>query len=148
MRIATYNVNSVNKRLPYLLRWLDDRRPDVVGIQKIRVPEEKFPKQAFESLGYHAEPFCHKGDFGVGILSRKNPKVLLRGLPGQDELGARLLTVEIDGLEFSSIYAPYGKSVGLARKLAWIESLVGACKGDASPVGLASVVRRLQRRPA
>ncbi len=127
MRIATWNVNGVRARLPYLLKWLAERKPDLVGLQKIRVPDAEFPTQAFESVGYHAVAYCRKGEYGVGILSRKKPTVVQRGLPGQDAQGARLLTVEVDGLELSSVYAPYGAIEGLASKLAWLKSLREHC---------------------
>jgi exodeoxyribonuclease-3 len=123
VRIATWNVNGVRRRLPYLRRWLRDRKPDIVSLQKIRVPEEEFPTSDFESLGYHAVAFCRKGEYGVGILSRKEPNVVQKGLPGHEGLGSRLLTVDVDGLEFSSVYAPYGQVEGYERKLAWLQSL-------------------------
>ena len=108
MRIATWNVNGVRARLPYLLKWLAERQPDLVGLQKIRVPDAEFPAQAFESVGYHAVAYCRKGEYGVGILSREKPTVVQGGLPGQDAQGAWLVTAEVDGLELSSVYAPYG----------------------------------------
>ena len=123
MRIATWNINGVRARLPYLLRWLAEREPDLVGLQKIRVPDTEFPTWAFESAGYHATAYCRKGEYGVGTLSRKKPTVVQRGLPGQHDLGARLLTVETGGLELTTVYAPYGNVEGLARKLAWLHSL-------------------------
>lgn len=123
MRIATWNVTGIRARLPYLLRWLAERKPDLVGLQKIMVPDEEFPTRKFESAGYHATAYCRKGEYGVGILSRRKPTVVQKGLPGQDDLGARLLTVVVDGLELSSVYAPWGKIEGRARKLAWLKSL-------------------------
>ncbi|MCY4376171.1 MAG: exodeoxyribonuclease III [Spirochaetaceae bacterium] len=123
MRIATWNVNGVRARLQYILRWLAARKPDLVGLQKIRVPDGEFPTREFGSAGYHATAYCHKGEYGVGILSRRKPTVVRKGLPGQDDLGARLLTVAVDGLELSSVYAPYGDVEGRARKLAWLKSL-------------------------
>ena len=123
MRIATWNVNGVRARLHYILRWLAEREPDVVGLQKIRVPDGEFPAREFGSAGYHATTYCRKGEYGVGILSRRKPTVVRKGLPGQDDLGPRLLTVAVDGLELSSVYAPYGNVEGLAPKLAWLKSL-------------------------
>lgn len=123
MRIATWNVNGVRTRLPYLLRWLAERKPDLVALQKIRVPDTEFPTRALGSAGYHATAYCRKGEYGVGILSHAEFAVVRKGLPGQDDLGARLLTVEAGGLELSSVYAPYGRVEGLARKLAWLECL-------------------------
>ena len=123
MRLATWNVNGIRGRIDYLLRWLDERKPDVVGLQKIRVQEEEFPYERLRSEGYHAEAHCHHRDYGVAILSRERPSAVRKGLPGQEDLGARLLSVEVAGLSFSSTYAPYGKIEGLDRKLAWLKAL-------------------------
>ena len=109
--------------MDYLLRWLDQRKPDIVGLQKIRVPEEEFPYDKLRAAGYYAEAHCRRNDFGVGTLSREEPTLITRGLPGQEDFGARLLTVEVEGLSFSSVYAPYGKIEGLESKLAWLRSL-------------------------
>ena len=95
----------------------------MVGLQKIRVPDDEFPTRILESAGYHATAYCRKGEYGVGFLSRRKPTVVRKGLPGQDDLGARLLTVVVDGLELSSVYAPYGNVEGRARKLAWLKGL-------------------------
>ena len=135
MKIATWNINGVNAHQGGLLRWLRERKPDFVALQKIRVSEEAFPNAIFEREGYYAKAHCygimnagHK-DFGVAVLCRKKknrakPRVLQKGLCGQEELGARLLTVEVDGLEFSSVYAPYGKSADIKLKLDWFECLI------------------------
>ena len=128
MRIATWNINGVNANEGPLLRWLREQKPDVVALQKIRVPEDRFPTATFDLEGYHAEALCYgKKDFGVAVLCRKKngtkPRVLHKGLYGQEQLGARLLTVEVDGLEFSSVYAPYGKCENIQPKLDWFECL-------------------------
>ena len=129
MRIATWNIDRVKARKGVLLSWLDKQKPDVVALQKIRVPEEEFPKDTFDRAGYYAEAHCYpkallgRDDYGVAILSRKKPRILDKGLPGQEELGARLLTVDVDGLEFSSVYVPYGDCEDIKPKLEWLESL-------------------------
>ena len=129
MRIATWNINGVGARLGALRRWLDEQKPDVGALQKINIPEEEFPKYTFDGAGYYAEAHCYprscsgQSDHGVAILSRKKPRILQKGLPGQEDLGARLLTVDVDGLEFSSVYAPYGEYEHVMPKLEWFESL-------------------------
>lgn len=128
MRIATWNINGVNARLRRgaLLRWLNEQKPDVVALQKINVPEEQFPTDIFDRADYYAEVHCGRNDYGVAILIRKNrkePRLLQKGLPGQEGLGARLLTVDVDGLEFSSVYAPYGKNKDIKPTLEWFERL-------------------------
>ena len=126
MRIGTWNINGITARQGALLRWLDEQKPDVVALQKINVPEDQFRTDIFDRAGYYAEVHCGRNDYGVVILTRRNrkkPRVHPKGLPGQEQLGARLLTVDVDGLEFSSIYAPYGKNEDIRPKLEWFESL-------------------------
>ena len=102
----------------------------MVALQKINVTEEKFPSDVFARAGYFAEVHsCTRegrvrGDYGVAILSLKKPRVLNEGLSDQEELGPRLLTVEVDGLEFSSVYAPPGERKDIRPKLEWFESLI------------------------
>ena len=125
MKLATWNINGIQKckRQGALLRWLREQKPDIVAIQKIKVPEDQFPTSRFEREGYFCEAHCGSNDLGVAIISRKKPRLVQKGLPGQEEFGARLLTVDVDGLEFSSIYAPYGKKGDIGPKLKWFECL-------------------------
>ena len=86
MRIATYNVNSVNARLPVLLRWLADARPDIACLQELKAPQEKFPEDALREAGYHAIWHGQKSWNGVAILARgAAPVEAARGLPGDPE---------------------------------------------------------------
>ena len=130
MKIATWNINGVRNRLKPLLCWLDDCEADVVALQKIKVPEQEFPKDDFRAAGYYSEAHCYRksqfgqADYGVAILTRREPRCVEKGLDGQEHLGARLLTVDVDGLEFSSVYAPWGKTEGIDAKLSWFDSLI------------------------
>src|SRR3954463_16796664 len=86
MRIATYNVNSVNARLPVLLRWLADARPDVACLQELKAPQEKFPREALREAGDHALWHGQKSWNGVAVLARRrDPVEAARGLPGDPE---------------------------------------------------------------
>ena len=86
MKIATYNVNGVNGRLAVLLRWLDEAAPDVVCLQELKAPEEKFPKSAINDAGYHAIWHGQKSWNGVAILARdRQIKEVCRALPGDPE---------------------------------------------------------------
>lgn len=126
MTIATWNINGLRARLDFVRHWLDARRPDLVGIQELKLTDDEFPRQAFADAGYHAEPYGQKAWNGVAVLSREPVRVVRRGLPGEDEFGARLLTAEAGDLSFTTVYCPNGKSVDHAdypRKLAWFESL-------------------------
>jgi exodeoxyribonuclease-3 len=126
VRIATWNVNGLRARLEFLVLWLRERRPDLVGLQEIKLTEEQFPHALLEAEGYRAVVHGQKAWNGVAILSREPVTVTQKGLPGQEELGARLITAEIDGLSFTTVYCPNGKDIGHAdfpRKLAWFEGL-------------------------
>ena len=78
MKIATYNVNGVNGRLPVLLRWLNETKPDVVCLQELKAPEEKFPLQAINDAGYNAIWHGQKSWNGVAILARHEKPVEIR----------------------------------------------------------------------
>src|ERR687889_60021 len=86
MRIATYNVNGINGRLPVLLRWLNETTPDVVCLQELKAPQEKFPENAIKDAGYNAIWHGQKSWNGVAILARNSqPKEICRALPDGDE---------------------------------------------------------------
>lgn len=125
--IASFNVNSINARLPNLLAWLEAAEPDIVCIQEIKCTEEAFPREPIGDLGYNLAVFGQKSWNGVAILSRFAIEDPLRGLPGDPEDGqARYLEAFTGGLRVASIYAPNGNPVGtekFAYKLAWLERL-------------------------
>jgi exodeoxyribonuclease III len=126
MRIATFNVNGVKGRLPRLLEWLAETRPDVACLQEIRTGDATFPADAIRAAGYelvhHGQPRHH----GVAILARgRAPRERRRGLPDDDQDGqARYLEAEVDGLCIASVYLPNGNPVpspNFDYKLAWFE---------------------------
>jgi len=126
MRIATWNINGMRARLAFFLHWLRARQPDVVGLQELKLTDEQFPHEELEAEGYHAVTHGQKSWNGVAILSREQARVTQRGLPGQERLGARLLTADVGGLSFTTIYCPNGKRVehdDFPLKLAWMEAL-------------------------
>jgi exodeoxyribonuclease-3 len=135
MRIATWNVNGLRARLGFVLHWLEARRPDVVGLQELKLADEQFPHAELESAGYRAEAHGQKSWNGVAVLARQPLELRQRGLPGQDELGARLITVSVEGLSFTTIYVPNGKSVeheDFPRKLAWLDALAEHLRAERS----------------
>jgi exodeoxyribonuclease-3 len=87
MKIATYNVNGVNGRLPVLLRWLEETNPDVVCLQELKAPQEKFPEQAIIDAGYNAVWHGQKRWNGVAILAKADLEIkeVGRNLPGDPE---------------------------------------------------------------
>jgi exodeoxyribonuclease-3 len=126
VRVATWNVNGLTARLAFVQHWLLERQPDVVGLQELKLADEKFPHDEIQAAGYTAVTHGQKAWNGVAVLSRKPARVVQRGLPGHEDLGARLLTVEVEGLSFTTVYVPNGKSVAhddFARKLAWLDEL-------------------------
>lgn len=130
VRIATWNVNGLRARLEYILLWLEERQPDVVGFQELKVTDELFPHEKFEALGYHAITYGQKSWNGVAILSRLPIELIEAGLPGQDDFGSRLIRARVGegahALDFTTLYCPNGKSTDhddFPRKLAWFESL-------------------------
>lgn len=126
MRIATWNINGMKARLAYLLLWLRDAQPDIVGLQELKMTDDKFPRAAVEELGYHVATYGQKSWNGVAVLSREPLQVVQQGLPGQDEMGARLLTVTVGDVSFTTVYCPNGKYLEHAdykRKLAFFDAL-------------------------
>ncbi len=128
MRIATYNVNGVNGRLPVLLRWLEETKPDVVCLQELKAPQEKFPEAAVQGAGYNAIWHGQKSWNGVAILSR-NEKIseIRRELPGDTDDGqSRYIEAMINGVIIGCLYLPNGNPAPgpkLEYKLHWFERL-------------------------
>ncbi|WP_426129334.1 exodeoxyribonuclease III [Pararhizobium sp. PWRC1-1] len=128
MKIATYNVNGVNGRLPVLLRWLDKAQPDVVCLQELKAPQEKFPMKAIEDAGYGAIWNGQKSWNGVAILAKgHDPHQTRRGLPGEpDDVQSRYIEAAIDGVIIGCLYLPNGNPAPgpkLEYKLRWFKRL-------------------------
>ncbi len=126
MRIATWNINGLRARLEFVQHWLRERKPDVVGLQELKLTDDQFPHDEFGSLGYQAVTHGQKAWNGVAVLTRKPAQVTQKGLPGQDDFGARLLSVEVEGLSFTTLYCPNGKNLDhddYEKKLAWYDAL-------------------------
>ena len=127
MRIATWNVNGLRARLEYITRWLEDRQPDVVGLQELKTPDDLFPHDHFKALGYEALVHGQKSWNGVAILTKVPATLTRTGVPNQEHFGSRLITANIDDkLEFTTVYCPNGKNLehaDFAGKLAWYDDL-------------------------
>jgi exodeoxyribonuclease III len=134
MRIATYNVNGVNGRLPVLLRWLNESKPDVVCLQELKAPQENFPEKAINDAGYNAIWHGQKSWNGVAILARdRQIKELSRVLPGDPEdLHSRYIEALIDGITIGGLYLPNGNPAPGPKfdyKLGWFERLTTHAAG-------------------
>jgi exodeoxyribonuclease-3 len=128
MKIATYNVNGINARLPVLIRWLEETSPDVVCLQELKAPQDKFPEQAIKEAGYNAIWHGEKSWNGVAILARNlEIKELKRELPGDSEdLHSRYLEAFINGIIIGCLYLPNGNPAPgpkLDYKLRWFDRL-------------------------
>jgi exodeoxyribonuclease III len=149
MRVATWNVNGLRARQDLLLHWLRARRPDLVGLQELKLQDEQFPHDALAAEGYGALTYGQKSWNGVAVLFRRaegdaegglRAEVAQRGLPGQEALGARLLGVDVEApdgaLAFTTVYCPNGKHLAhedFGRKLAWLDALAAHLASAASP---------------
>ena len=128
MKIATYNVNGINGRLPVLLRWLNESHPDIVCLQELKAPQEKFPEKAIQDAGYNAIWHGQKSWNGVAVLSRNaQPQEIRRALPGDPEdIHSRYIEATVDGLLIGCLYLPNGNPAPGPKfdyKLAWFERL-------------------------
>jgi exodeoxyribonuclease-3 len=133
MKIATYNVNGVNGRLPVLLRWLEETQPDVVCLQELKAPQEKFPEQAISDAGYQAIWHGQKSWNGVAILARNMEiKEIRRGLPGDpDDTHSRYIEGFVNGILIGCLYLPNGNPAPgpkLDYKMAWFTRLQAHAK--------------------
>jgi len=134
MKIATYNVNGVNGRLPVLLRWLEEDQPDIVCLQELKAPQEKFPEQAVRDLGYDAIWQGQKSWNGVAILSRVGEiHETRRGLPGDAEDDqSRYIEAAVAGILIGALYLPNGNprpGPKFDYKLRWFERLIDHAAG-------------------
>lgn len=128
MKIASYNVNGVNGRLPVLLRWLQEEKPDVVCLQELKAPDEKFPLEAIQQAGYNAIWHGQKSWNGVAILARNMEiKELKRGLPGDDtDTHSRYIEAIVNDIVICCLYLPNGNPAPgpkLDYKMDWIKRL-------------------------
>jgi exodeoxyribonuclease-3 len=129
MKIATFNINDVNRRLPNLLRWLQAAEPDVVCLQELKATDAGFPEAAIRDAGYGAVWRGQKTWNGVAILARNASPVLIRDeLPGdRDDTQSRYIEAAVNGVLVACIYLPNGNPQPGPKfdyKLAWFERLI------------------------
>jgi exodeoxyribonuclease III len=128
VKIATYNVNGVNGRLPVLLQWLKESSPDVACLQELKAPQDKFPEQAVLDAGYEAIWHGQKSWNGVAILSKiGKPVEQRRVLPGDaEDIQSRYLEAIVNGILIACIYLPNGNPYPGPKfeyKLGWFSRL-------------------------
>jgi exodeoxyribonuclease-3 len=129
MKIVTYNLNGVRARLPRLVEYLEEQKPDALCLQEIKCADEAFPIEDIRAAGYDGHWHGQKGFNGVAILTPVGRPATLRrvGLPGDpDDSHSRYIEAELDGVTIGSLYLPNGNPVGTEKfdyKLGWMERL-------------------------
>ncbi len=139
MRLATWNVNSVQARLPRLLSWLEDTGPDVLCLQETKAPDAGFPVAEVGELGYEAALYGTGRWNGVAILSRAGLEDVRRGFPGEPgfpDPEARAISATCAGCRVWSVYVPNGRALDnphFAYKLSWLAALRDALAAELRP---------------
>lgn len=133
MKIATWNVNSLNVRLGHVREWLGSESPDVLVLQEIKQETSKFPADAFTEANYRSLASGQKTYNGVAVISRSEAGDPVTDFPGFDDPQRRILAVTIGGVRVVNLYVPNGNSVGSEKyeyKLRWLEALNGFLKEE------------------
>jgi exodeoxyribonuclease-3 len=127
MKIATWNVNSIKARLPRVVEWLAEAKPDVALLQETKVVDDAFPREEIEDLGYNLAVNGQKTYNGVAILAKRPIEDVRKGLPGDDgDAHARYIEATVGGIRMASIYLPNGNpsdSDKFTYKLGWMRRL-------------------------
>ena len=133
MKIATWNVNSMNVRLPHVLEWLDANRPDVLVLQEIKQLTEAFPVEALQEIGYASVANGQKTYNGVAVISRSPATDPVFEFPGFEDPQRRVLAATIDGVRVVDLYIPNGQEVGSEKddyKRNWLAALHGFLEAE------------------
>jgi len=123
MKVASWNVNSLNVRMPHLSTWLATAAPDIVALQETKLEDAKFPLEALTTLGYHSVFSGQKTYNGVALLTREPVRDVVTDIPGLDDPQRRILIGSVGGLRVVNLYVVNGQSVGsekYAYKLHWL----------------------------
>jgi exodeoxyribonuclease-3 len=131
MKIVTWNVNSIRRRLDGVLSWLERQRPDVVCLQETKCTDDVFPWIGFKSLGYEVSFTGQQSYNGVAIVSRSPQKDRDFYPLGTSSTEKRAIAATIDGVRILNVYVPYGEKVGSAKfstKLEWLKRLNGVLR--------------------
>jgi len=126
MKIASWNVNSLNVRLPHLTTWLAEAQPDIVALQETKMEDSKFPREAIEATGYRVAFSGQKTYNGVAILARQEPRDIVTDIPGLDDPQRRILVATVGDVRIANLYVVNGQDVGTekyAYKLDWLAKM-------------------------
>jgi exodeoxyribonuclease-3 len=133
VKIATWNVNSLNVRLPHVIEWLASTDPDVLVLQEIKQLTEAFPVDAIREAGYESVASGQKTYNGVAVISRSPAEDIVTDFPGFEDPQRRILASTIDGVRIINLYIPNGHSVGSEKyeyKLSWLAALCGFLEAE------------------
>jgi len=135
MKIVSWNVNSLNVRLPHMLEFLQLHKPDVLALQETKLPDERFPADEIRESGYHVCFSGQKTYNGVAILSRAESTDVVTGIPGLDDPQRRLIAATVDGVRIINAYIPNGQEVGsekYAYKFEWLAAFHDYLKAESA----------------
>jgi exodeoxyribonuclease-3 len=124
MKIASWNVNSLNVRLPHVLAWSEGARPDVLALQETKLTDDRFPVEELSAIGYHSIFSGQKTYNGVAVLSRERASDPVTDIPGLDDPQRRILAVTVGDIRIVNLYVVNGSEVGSEKfeyKLHWLE---------------------------
>ena len=129
MKIASWNVNSLNVRLPHLQQWLSDFAPDVVGLQETKLEDHRFPDDALAAAGYRSVFHGQKTYNGVALLARDRALEDVQvAIPGFEDPQARAIAATVDGVRVINLYVVNGQDIGTDKydyKLRWLDAVHG-----------------------
>ncbi|SFN38531.1 exodeoxyribonuclease III [Dokdonella immobilis] len=133
MKLATWNVNSLNVRLPHVEQWCTSARPDLLGIQETKLEDAKFPRTAIEALGYEVVFSGQKTYNGVALLAKQPIRDVVTDVPGLDDPQRRILVANVGELRVANLYVVNGQAVGsekYAYKLDWLDKVTRFLEGE------------------
>lgn len=133
LKIASWNVNSLNVRLPHVLAWTDVARPDVLALQETKLTDDRFPADELEAAGYQSVFSGQKTYNGVAILSREPAVDVVKDIPGLDDPQRRILAATVGGVRIVDLYVVNGSEVGSEKfdyKLHWLERVTEWLAGE------------------
>jgi len=135
MKIATWNVNSINVRLPHVLQWMETAKPDVLALQETKMTDDKFPADEIKQAGYEVVFSGQKTYNGVAILSKLPAKNIITDVPGLDDPQRRILMATIGDVRIVNLYIPNGAALDSDKypyKLDWLDKVITFVKQELS----------------
>jgi exodeoxyribonuclease III len=133
MKLATWNVNSLNVRLSHVEQWCTQAQPDVLGIQETKMEDAKFPRAAIEALGYEVAFSGQKTYNGVAMLAKQPIRDVVTDVPGLDDPQRRILIATVGEIRVANLYVVNGQAVGsekYAYKLDWLDKVTRFLDGE------------------